>query len=187
MSDSFITKKAIASALKELCRTKPFEKISIADITSICHLNRQTFYYHFQDKYELLDWIYYQEGFVYLASDVTFDNWHQHMEKLLTMMRENQIFYENTISASPQCFEDYLFQITCTLFEEAIRRLDGSLRLQEADVRLYSRFYSYGMCGIICDWVRNGMKESPKSLSLRIRKLANDSEKMANLRLQGQF
>ena len=44
MSDSFITKKAIASALKELCRTKPFEKISIADITSICHLNRQTFY-----------------------------------------------------------------------------------------------------------------------------------------------
>ena len=131
---------------------------------------RQTFYYHFQDKYELLDWIYYQEGFVYLASDVTFDNWHQHMEKLLTMMRENQIFYENTISASPQCFEDYLFQITCTLFEEAIRRLDGSLRLQEADVRLYSRFYSYGMCGIICDWVRGGMKESPKSLSLRIRK-----------------
>ena len=109
------------------------------------------------------------------------------MEKLLTMMRENQIFYENTISASPQCFEDYLFQITCTLFEEAIRRLDGSLRLQEADVRLYSRFYSYGMCGIIRDWVRGGMKESPESLSLRIRKLANDSEKMASLRLRGQF
>ena len=70
---------------------------------------------------------------------------------------------------------------------EAIRRLDGSLRLQEADVRLYSRFYSYGMCGIIHDWVRGGMKESPESLSLRIRKLANDSEKMASLRLQGQF
>ena len=68
------------------------------------------------------------------------------------------------------CIRDR-FQITCTLFEEAIRRLDGSLRLQEADVRLYSRFYSYGMCGIIRDWVRGGMKESPESLSLRIRKL----------------
>ena len=182
-----LTKKAIAEGLKELCHHKDFNKISVRDITEQCGLNRQTFYYHFQDKYELLDWIYYQEGFVYLASDVTFDNWHQHMEKLLTMMRENQIFYENTISASPQCFEDYLFQITCTLFEEAIRRLDGSLRLQEADVRLYSRFYSYGMCGIIRDWVRGGMKESPESLSLRIRKLANDSEKMASLRLLGQF
>lgn len=187
MSDSNITKRALSQALKELMKTRPIEKISVGNICDACGLNRKSFYYHFQDKYELLDWIYYQEGFVYLASDVTFDNWHEHMEKLLEMMRENQIFYENTISASPQCFEDYLFQITCTLFEEAIRRLDGSLRLKEDDVKLYSRFYSYGMCGIIRDWVRGGMKESPKSLSLRIRKLANDSEKMASLRLQGQF
>ena len=80
-----LTKKAIAEGLKELCHHKDFNKISVRDITEQCGLNRQTFYYHFQDKYELLDWIYYQEGFVYLASDVTFDNWHQHMEKLLTM------------------------------------------------------------------------------------------------------
>lgn len=180
-------KAVIADAFVSLAQRKNVDKITVKDLVEACGISRQTFYYHFQDKYELLDWIYYQEGFVYLASDVTFDNWHEHMEKLLEMMRENQIFYENTISASPQCFEDYLFQITCTLFEEAIRRLDGSLRLKEDDVKLYSRFYSYGMCGIIRDWVRGGMKESPKSLSLRIRKLANDSEKMATLRLQGQF
>ena len=63
--------KAIAEGLKELCHHKDFNKISVRDITEQCGLNRQTFYYHFQDKYELLDWIYYQEGFVYLASDVT--------------------------------------------------------------------------------------------------------------------
>ena len=54
MSDALITKRAIAEALKKICREKPFDKISIADITSDCGLNRQTFYYHFQDKYELL-------------------------------------------------------------------------------------------------------------------------------------
>ena len=63
MSDSLITKKAIAAALKQVCREKPFDKISIADITAVCGLNRQTFYYHFQDKYELLSWIYYNENF----------------------------------------------------------------------------------------------------------------------------
>ena len=62
MPDSNITKHAIAAALKELCREKSFDKISIADITSTCGLNRQTFYYHFEDKYELLNWIYYTEG-----------------------------------------------------------------------------------------------------------------------------
>ena len=51
MPDSNITKHAIAAALKELCREKSFDKISIADITSTCGLNRQTFYYHFEDKY----------------------------------------------------------------------------------------------------------------------------------------
>lgn len=43
MPDSNITKHAIAAALKELCREKSFDKISIADITSTCGLNRQTF------------------------------------------------------------------------------------------------------------------------------------------------
>ena len=64
MSDSLITKKAIAQCLKNLAAEKSFLKISIGDITAACGLNRQTFYYHFQDKYELLDWIYYEECFV---------------------------------------------------------------------------------------------------------------------------
>ena len=53
MSDSLITKRAIAEALKQVCKEKPFDKISISDITAVCGLNRQTFYYHYQDKYEL--------------------------------------------------------------------------------------------------------------------------------------
>ena len=61
MSDSLITKKAIAAALKQVCREKPFDKISIADITAVCGLNRQTFYYHFQDKYELINWMFYTD------------------------------------------------------------------------------------------------------------------------------
>lgn len=182
-----LTKKAIADGLKSLCHQKSFAKISVRDITEQCGLNRQTFYYHFQDKYELLDWIYYQEGFVYLTADVTFDNWHLHMWQLLETMLDNRAFYQNTITSSPQCFEDYLFEITCTLFEEAINRLDADLRLNMEDVRLYSRFYSYGMCGIVRDWVKSGMKETPASLSERIRKLADDSEKMAGLRLSGHF
>ena len=59
MSDSLITKRALAKTLKELCQYRNFEKISINDLTNKCGLNRQTFYYHFQDKYDLLQWLYY--------------------------------------------------------------------------------------------------------------------------------
>ena len=62
MSDSIKTKNAIAQGFKELMEKKAFAKITVSDITSKCGLNRQTFYYHFQDKYELLNWIFYNEA-----------------------------------------------------------------------------------------------------------------------------
>ena len=49
MANSNITKKALAQSLKELGSTKILDKITVADITNHCGVNRQTFYYHFQD------------------------------------------------------------------------------------------------------------------------------------------
>ncbi|HAB61398.1 MAG TPA: dihydroxyacetone kinase transcriptional activator DhaS, partial [Lachnospiraceae bacterium] len=48
MSESMITKQAIARGFKQLMKEKTFDKITILDITKTCGLNRQTFYYHFQ-------------------------------------------------------------------------------------------------------------------------------------------
>ena len=58
MADSNITKRALAAALKELMEEFPFIKISVADICAKCDINRKTFYYHFKDKYDLVNWIY---------------------------------------------------------------------------------------------------------------------------------
>ena len=55
MAESLITKKAIADSLKELTREKTFDKISVKDISEKCGINRQTFYYHFIDKFDLLE------------------------------------------------------------------------------------------------------------------------------------
>ena len=59
MSD--ITKRAMAQSLKKFLRKKDLDKITINDITSDCGVNRQTFYYHFKDIYDLLEWIYKNE------------------------------------------------------------------------------------------------------------------------------
>ena len=46
---SKLTKRALAASLKKLLAQKPLSKITIADITEDCGMNRMTFYYHFQD------------------------------------------------------------------------------------------------------------------------------------------
>ena len=54
---SLTTKKAIAYTFKDLLKEKAFNKITINDIAEKCDINRQTFYYHFQDIRDLVEWI----------------------------------------------------------------------------------------------------------------------------------
>lgn len=61
MPDSSITKRALAAALKQLMSEKPLQKISVGDICETCSMNRKSFYYHFKDKYDLVNWIFYTE------------------------------------------------------------------------------------------------------------------------------
>jgi len=58
MADSNITKRALATALRELMEEVPFDKIQITHICDRCDMNRKSFYYHFKDKYDLLNWIF---------------------------------------------------------------------------------------------------------------------------------
>ena len=54
MSDT--TKRALETSLKNLLLKKPVNKITINDITEDCGVNRATFYYHFKDIYDLIEW-----------------------------------------------------------------------------------------------------------------------------------
>ena len=61
MAYSNITKTMMADAMKELMSEKPFAKISVGDICERCGMNRKSFYYHFKDKYDLVNWIFQTE------------------------------------------------------------------------------------------------------------------------------
>lgn len=92
MSDSNITKRALAQSLKELMEVQPIEKISVGSICSQCGLNRKSFYYHFKDKYELINWIYYTE-FVEKAIEKQFDTSWNLFEEMCSYFYENRDFY----------------------------------------------------------------------------------------------
>ena len=56
------TKRALEASLKKLLLQKPLNKITINDITEDCGVNRMTFYYHFKDIYDLVDWILVEDA-----------------------------------------------------------------------------------------------------------------------------
>ena len=53
-----ITKRALAASLKKLVGRMPLDKVTVTDIAEDCGVNRQTFYYHFLDICDLVEWIY---------------------------------------------------------------------------------------------------------------------------------
>ena len=88
MPDSQLTKRALAQAMKEAMSELPLEKIRIKDIVKRCNMNRQSFYYHFKDKYDLVNWIFYTEFFADIRDYLDEPNW-----ELLGRICE--FFYEN--------------------------------------------------------------------------------------------
>jgi probable dihydroxyacetone kinase regulator len=162
MADSLITKKAIADSLKELTKEKSFDKISVKDISEKCGINRQTFYYHFVDKYALLEWIYQTELLEKILADVTLDNWREKFTLTLKTMKEEKRFYINTINHTEDYIQRFMIDQAGNLFIRAIDELDERSKVREEQRKFFSRFFAYGVCGIVIEWVSGGMLQEPE-------------------------
>lgn len=173
MSKSLITKQALAASLKELTKKTNFDKISIADITDNCGLNRQTFYYHFADKLELLYWIYDREAFA-IAADISLENWNEKLLAMLKLIKKDKMFYINTIKCSNDYFEEYLLKILQVLFEKGIEEVNAAGHLKENDIKLLARFLAHGLCGIVIEWAISRAAQNEDEFSESLFRLADD-------------
>ena len=187
MAESAFTKRVIADSLKELSRTKYFDKISVGEIAKNCNVNRQTFYYHFEDKYDLLKWIYYEDYYYPSLSDLTFDNWDKCAEKLLTLVKEDKAFSVNTIKHAGEEMIHVFLRDTEKIFQSLLdyfrSQADWGERLlrvvSKEEQNFITRFFAYGVCGIITSWVTDGMKEEPRDLAENMRVLLESCKQIA--------
>lgn len=101
LADSNITKRALAAALKELMEEFPFIKISVADICAKCDINRKTFYYHFKDKYDLVNWIYDTEFMEAIRRKSYTSGW-EFLEDLCDYLYANKTFYRRVLKVKGQ-------------------------------------------------------------------------------------
>lgn len=110
MADSNLTKNAIAASMKKLMRRKPFEKISVSDICEDCGINRKSFYYHFRDKYDLVNWIFYV-GFIGVMDLSAYDSGWEVLEDMCRYFYSERQFYRAALQIEGQnSFRDYLIE-----------------------------------------------------------------------------
>ena len=157
---SQVTKRALEASLKNLLLKKPLSKITINDITEDCGINRMTFYYHFKDIYDLVEWSCAEDAKKALEGKKTYDTWQQGFLQIFEAVQENKPFIINVYrSVSREQVELYLYKLTYDLLIGVVN---------ECSKELNANFYKYAFVGVMLDWVKNDMKEDPKQIIDRL-------------------
>lgn len=156
MADSNITKLALSNALKELLEEQSFEKISVSDICERCHMNRKSFYYHFKDKYDLVNWIFDTEfvevnrtNAMYAQNEsFAFDDRRKNIEIICDYFYENRSFYRRVLKVDGQnSFVSHFREFIRPLFRLRVEALLGVEDVPEM-------VYDFVLDGVICTFER---------------------------------
>ncbi len=160
---SNITKHAIEASLKHLLLKTPLTKITISDIAEDCGINRMTFYYHFKDIYDLVEWCCLEDATKALEGKRTYDTWQEGFLNIFNAVLENKPFILNVYHCvSREQIESYLYKLVHRLIIDVIEEKAQGMEINEKDKQFIADFYEYSFVGIMLNWVSNDMKEDPK-------------------------
>ena len=160
------TKRALEASLKHLLAKKPLDKITINDIAEDCGISRMTFYYHFKDIYDLIEWSCIEEASRVIEGNKTYDTWQEGLLQIFEAVLENKPFILNVYrSVSRERVENYLYALTYELIEGVVEEQSENLMVTEEQKKFIANFYKYSFVGVMLDWIKRGMKESPEEMA----------------------
>ena len=160
---SQMTKRALVASLKELMAEKPLDKITVTDLTEHCGVNRMTFYYHFKDIYDLVEWSCQEDASRALAGKKTYETWQQGLLQIFQAVLDNKPFILNVYrSVSREQVENYLYRITYDLLEGVVEEKAQGMSVRQEDKELIATLYKYLFVGLMLDWIKGDMKGDPQ-------------------------
>ena len=173
---SQITKRALEQSLKNLLLKKPLTKITINDIAEDCGINRMTFYYHFKDIYDLVEWSCLEDARKALAEKKTYETWQEGFLQIFEAVRENKPFILNVYRCVDQGqVEKYLIPLVDRLIMGVIEEECAGLTVRDEDKAFIAQVYGYIFIGLMLDWIRDDMREDPETIVGRLATLIRDS------------
>ena len=182
------TKRAMADALKTLMAQKPLDKITIQELMELCGMKRQNFYYHFEDIYDLLRWMFQEEAVSLLEQREGALLWQEGLLQLFRYLQENRAVCLCALRSLgrdyiKRFFRENIYAIiyrSVAQMEEAIGGDGGP----EDDVALLTHFYVIALAGTVESWLYGEMDQTPEELVAFCDTMLTDHIRGAELRLR---
>ncbi len=173
---SQVTKRALEQSLKNLLLQKPLTKITINDIAEDCGINRMTFYYHFKDIYDLVEWSCLEDARKAIEEKKTYDTWQQGFLQIFEAVRANKPFVMNVYRCvHREQVERYLKPLVDNLLLGVIEEEAVGMTVRESDKQFIAQIYSYIFVGLMLDWIKDDMREDPEAIVSRLSTLIRGS------------
>lgn len=155
------TQRAIMESFMRLVKRKPLDKITVKDIVEDCEITRNTFYYHFQDIYDLTAEVFRSE-FAGIIQRRSTDDWRQQLWDIATFAQENRSAVlhiytsarqDELARAFDQAADGYLLQV--------VRNYPQAAAVKEEDIQLIAKALRYSLSGAVRAWLDKGMRTMP--------------------------
>lgn len=172
MPEANQTKKAFGDALKELLKTQPFEKVTVSSICEQANMKRTSFYYHFLDKYDLVNWIFDTEYEAFLKEAFSVESLEpKGVPKGVTIwdlirstaeyFYQNAAFYQNIVSFTGQnSFLDHFRELLAPLLQEMLR----DYHKDSTALEFHINFQSDAILAALVRWLNDPKRVPPDTL-----------------------
>ncbi|MEE8716624.1 MAG: TetR family transcriptional regulator [Coriobacteriales bacterium] len=171
-----LTNRAIKETFIQMCLERPIEKITVQDIAERCGISKQTFYNHFRDKQDLMNYVYDEEVKravdTFCSDDRGTAAMRRAISSVLNRCRELQGYYSSLVRYQTQnSFSEFFFETARLYFENsaapaaANRGIDAHQPGSSSRLDRVIGFACAGLNWIMVDWIRRGMVEEVETIA----------------------
>ena len=143
---------AIAGSFMKLLPKKNLDKITVKDIVKECGITRQTFYYHFQDIMDLMEWVVSQKVNDALQTSLQIDDAEHALKNFLTHAMDNQEISKQLLHSQKREQVEKLLAQAIKTYLKGMAEAKGLLEnVSRQELSMALEFYAFGIVGIMID------------------------------------
>ena len=176
------TKQDLATTLKALLQEKPLEKISVSELTARCSVSRMTFYYHFKDMYDLVEWMCREDLKKIVRMPRNGAAWQECFTRIFQAIYAQKVCVENiNRSVDRASVEKFWIEQINILLPEVVRSVAArvDVAITEEDIAFISGFYRYSFLGVLMEWFDRGMRHDYEETVVGLSKIMDGSIEQA--------
>lgn len=163
------TQKFIMSTFMQLLEGESLDKITVRDIVEECEINRNTFYYHYSDIYDLLDDVFRVETEKFMSEDVdentTFGE--EYERAACFVLKYKKAILHIYDSKKRDVLQNYLETLAFSFISRFVKKEADGYGLPDEDIAYITGFYTHAIVGNTLGWIKRKLPSGQEKFIAR--------------------